>query len=177
MLWSTLTCYEGVIHLKEELLSALAKEGIEISLDECYLDAEYRVIFRDVLLQRIQKKLEEQGISEREAIIKSSEITEKLLSRINCVVSDSWALKIEKESCIGCPAFKWVIHQNGMHPCRLGFDIEEKDNTASPVTPCLRPQTVGVSYQIARELGRPKPMVGKLDYAQYEQYRKEAAGC
>ena len=71
MLWSTLTCYEGVIHLKEELLSALAKEGIEISLNECSLDAEYRVIFRDVLLQRIQKKLEEQGFSEREAIIKS----------------------------------------------------------------------------------------------------------
>lgn len=159
------------------MLSALAKEGIEINLDECYLDAEYRVVFRNVLLQRIQKNFEEWGFSEREAIIKASEIIEKILSNLTCVVSDSWALKIEKESCIGCPAYKWVIHQNGKHLCRLGFDIEENGNTASPAVPCLRPLTVGASYQIARELGRPEPMVGKLNYAQYEQYKRETAEC
>ena len=86
---------------------------------------------------------------------------------------EPWMARIETENCSGCPALQWVIHRDGQHPCRLGFEIMESDNHAAPVSPCIRPQTVGASYVIARELGRPDPMVGKLDKWQYDQYETE----
>ena len=86
---------------------------------------------------------------------------------------ESWMARAESETCDGCPAFEWVIL--GQDHCRLGFEIDQDH----PVTPCIRPMTVGASFKIAQELGRPEPMVGKLDKKTYERYlaEKEAAGC
>ncbi len=75
--------------------------------------------------------------------------------------------RIETESCEGCPAFRWVLP--GQEECRLGFSIDGDH----PTDPCLRPLTVGASYRIAREFGRPEPLVGKLDKWQFEQYKAE----
>ncbi len=86
---------------------------------------------------------------------------------------EPWMAIVEKETCIGCPAFKWVIP--GQDKCRLGFGIDQD----RPMIPCLRPQTVGAAFVIAREMGRPEPMVGKLDKWQYEEYlaEKETTEC
>ena len=147
-------------------------QGIDIDVADCIIDVEYKILFRDHLLQRVQDKLRDEGITESEAIIKASEIVDTVEAK-DFLVLDSWAAHIEKDSCEGCPAFQWVIHKDGLHSCRLGFAMHEKEGQGKPVNPCLRPQTVGGSYQIAKALGRPEPMVGKLDKWQHDQYITE----
>ena len=157
--------------MKEAILDALKNHGIEISVDDCYLDGEYKVLLQDKLRQKILENL--QCGSDQEKIIQAFEITEAVISDLGCIVLYSWGVKIEKESCTDCPAFRWVIHRNGTHPCRLGFEIEEKDGIGKPVAPCLRPTTVGMGYQIAKQLGRPEPIIGRLEKWQSDQYEAE----
>lgn len=135
----------------------------------------YSILYHDVLNRAIMEKTTDQDQN-------VDELTEKIVHKMKengVLILDSWAVKVEDNDCRNCPAFQWVIHRDGVHPCRLGFEIDEKGETAKPFEPCLRPQTVGASYVIARELGRPEPMVGKLDKWQNDQYEaeKEAAGC
>lgn len=93
---------------------------------------------------------------------------EEVLNRL-----ESWMAKIEAENCEGCPALQWVNHRDGQHSCRLSFESIESGNHAASVSPCIRPKAVGAGYVIARELGNPKPMVGKLHKWQYDRYEAE----
>ena len=93
-------------------------------------------------------------------------------------VFDKWAVSIEKSNCNQCPAYRWVVHREGMHTCRLHVTIDEHEleknkYVAKPAQECIRPKTVGACYLIAKEFNLPTPIVGKLDWTEYEQYKKE----
>lgn len=158
------------------ILESISTISDDISFDDCYGIGKYNVIYKDVLNQKINDLLKSSLKTEQERIIRADEITQSVLEKINAIKSYSWAVKEESESCAGCPAYQSVIHKNGTHVCRLGFIINEKEEdewVAKPMETCLRPLTVGASYQIAKELGRPEPLVGKLDADQYDQYLME----
>lgn len=159
--------------MRSILFKHLSPFGIYIFDDMIYEKEGYYILYRDVLNHAIIEKMD---------CLDADMLTEKIVGEMKengALILDSWMAKAENADCSSCPAFKWVIHRDGVHSCRLGFEIDERGKTAKPVKPCLRPQTVGASYVLARELGRPEPMVGKLDKWQYEQYEaeKEAAGC
>ena len=142
--------------------------------------ADYTIFHPDIIRNHIQEAYSNRGMNDREAIIKADEILndiEKSLEEVNVLQLDSWAGKIESQTCANCPAFQWVIHRQGIHSCRLGFKINESNNEdewiAVPVHECIRPNSVGASYLISKQLNRSEPMVGKLDAKQFEQYVKE----
>ena len=162
--------------MRSVLFKHLSSLGI-IDYDDMICEKEgYFILYRDILNRAIMEKIS--GTNQHQ---KADELTEKIVSDMKergVLILDSWAVMVEDRNCRNCPAFKWVIHRDGVHPCRLGFDIEQDH----PVNPCIRPQTIGASYVIARELGRPEPMVGKLDKKMYDQYvaekeKAEAAVC
>ena len=99
----------------------------------------------------------------------------------NTLVIDSWAAGPNCLNCSECPAFDWVIHHDGIHTCRLGFGIEEKNGTAHPIEKCIRPKTIGACYLIAKALNRPEQelLAGKLSRQEYDRYilEKGAAEC
>ena len=172
--WGELLQTDKKNDLQRAIKQSLLQYGVDVDTSDCCLGAEYKVIFRDKIRQKIEEIQLQLGLQYRAAIIKANEITEVITKELNdTIVLESWAVKIEKESCEDCPAFRWVVHRDGKHSCRLGFMIEESGECGHPIKPCLRPLTVGASYQIAKNLGRPEPMVGKIDAWLYDQYLAE----
>lgn len=140
----------------------------------------YTIFHPDIL-----RKIIDNGIIEKRGILEETSITDKLINQVSkgmrnlgyCVL-DYCMINNEVSDCCDCVAFRWVIHQTGKHRCRLHFDIDEyisKDGYyhAIPLNECIKPKNVGACYMIARELGLPEPMVGKLDYNQYAKYMEE----
>lgn len=138
-----------------------------IKNDYIYLGKVFTVIFKDILIHNICKdanNMNKQCITVRDDI---ERIIPKLKEK-GIFVFDSWAVKIEAEKCDDCPAYQWVIHRIGIHPCCLFEEIKEDINdngnwVAAPVRECIRPKTIGASYLIAKEKGLSEPMVGKGD--------------
>lgn len=151
------------------------------NLNHMFSDGEEHCLFHpDLLRPFIQDALFKQGLSEEQVFEKTDKVIEDIsngLSHVGIIVLDHWTASISREVCQNCPAYEWVIHKEGKHNCRLGFEILEKKNgeiwTACPSRECIRPNSVGASYLIARELKRPEPMVGKLAEEQYRQMKKE----
>lgn len=140
------------------------------------------IVYRDVLVKHIKKTLVQDGAKEADAIADAADMVDKGLKELdNALVLESWAAEPGCTDCTGCPAGSWTVCHEGIHPCRLGFEIEEKDGTAHPTKSCIRPKTVGTCYLIAKALNMPERglLAGKLSREEYNQYaaEKEAAGC
>lgn len=142
-------------------------------------DDSYAIFHPDILRKEIYDRLSRGQDTKREAAILADQLVKELIPGMReleyCVI-DKWAVSLESDSCKGCPAYQWVVHRTGIHPCRLFMDITESKEgewTGRPVKKCIRPQTVGAAYSIAREMNLPEPMVGKPDKKQYAAYCEE----
>lgn len=170
---------EASIIVTDLLTKIIGKNEIEMDRIFAYNDS-YTIFHPDVMRDSIQNALKTSGLLEKDAIIQTDEILNQLKRKfkdLNILFLDCWVGRFESSSCKDCPAYRWVIHREGVHNCRLGFDIDESKSdetwSAVPTHECIRPFNVGACYLIARELFRPEPIVGKLDAYQYEQYIKE----
>ena len=133
----------------------------------------HTIIFKDILIHNI---CEEVNIKNSQSTIEKSvrDDVERIIPKLKekgFQVFDSWAVGIETETCNDCPAYQWVVHRTGIHPCRLFENIKEGLDDegnwfAAPVQECIRPKTVGASYLIAREKNISEPIVGKSDSEQ-----------
>ena len=92
---------------------------------------------------------------------------------------DDWAVEKGCTDCAGCPALQWAVVRDQEFPCQLGYIVQNTAGKLIPKEACCRPKTIGAAYLIAKALGRPEPLVGKLSKKDYERYLagKEAAGC
>ena len=140
------------------------------------------IVYRDILMKAVIKSLLCNGVDESSATAEATEKVDQVLECLdNIIVFDSWAAEPSCLNCSECPAFDWVVHHDGIHTCRLGFGIEEKNGTAHPIEKCIRPKTVGACYLIAKALNRPgqELLAGKLSRQEYDRYilEKEAAEC
>jgi len=139
--------------------------------------SQYGDIFHpDVFSNVLKENLVKQGLNEQDADKRAKEILSEIMPDVymnGFHVIDKYIMTVNKKTCLGCPAYKWVIHREGRHRCRLGMEIVESNRNRKlegyPIEECIRPKNVGASYLIAKELGLPVPMVGKLDKIQYEQ--------
>lgn len=170
--------------ISEHLNSILTVEEMNLIIsrkDYITLGELYPLFHPDVIRKRVHDALLMHGVDEKEAIMFTDDAVAGLVAefrKLGYFSIDKWAVSIETQSCNHCPAYQWVIHREGMHPCRLYVDIEERRDskgewTGKPSRECLRPMNVGASYLIAKELSLPEPLVGKLDKWQYDQYCEE----
>ena len=170
---------------KKETMQRILSKYLFYSLDcdNSYFDEieEKIVVYKDVLfdIMKAQEDLRDNDI-EKASMKKNDEIDKVLyeLRENGILVIDKKAVCIEINSCNNCPAYQWVIHQKGIHTCRLAEKIVEKCDgegnwSAAPIGKCIRPVSIGACYLIAKGLGLPEPLVGKLTSEQYIQYCKE----
>ena len=93
-------------------------------------------------------------MSEQQKIVLADELEKKVaygIRKLGYIVIDKWAISFESKTCNDCPAYKWVVHRTGQHPCRLFVQINERQSEDSvwygtPARECLRPLSVGASY-------------------------------
>ena len=170
--------------LKRRLSLVFSEEDIDsiIRMDNYITRGQMISVFHpDIVHSELYQVLLSHNLPETEARKKTLSLVSDLIQefrKLDYYIIDKWMVSIESKSCTGCPAYLWVVHRPGVHTCRLNMDIEEIQNenhewSGRPVKECLRPQNVGASFYIARELKLPEPMVGKLNKSQYDLFCEE----
>lgn len=172
-----------IVDAVKQLMSLEAASAIEGYDDFLDTALHQQIVYSDIICQHIQDWQKTLGVSDLDAYIFAKNIWDQIVSNLDdCIVLEKSRTEINPDSCKKCPAYEWVVHREGKHLCRLGFEIEEtvaKDGFLSkPLNGCIRPDNVGGAYLVARAIHRETPIVGKLCKEEYDMYlaEKESLG-